>query len=67
MGRGGPHDEEAPTHARLSDPETGGGGRFLAQVRTLAEVVRHLEITASTWPTDAQSGFESRLISGSGP
>ena len=40
------------------------GEKLLAQGRTLAEVVRHLEIAASTWPSDAQSDFESRLVLG---
>ena len=43
------------------------GGKLQAQVQTLAELVRHLGITASIRPADAQSGFESRLIIGQGP
>ena len=49
MGQGGQHDEETAPHARAGDPKAGRGREALGEGKTIEEVVRHLEITESTW------------------
>ena len=49
-GEGGQHDdEETAPHARAGDPQTRGGREAPREGKTIDEVVRHLEITESTW------------------